>query len=194
MDCKKIGELIFQLRKEKDMTQKQIADIMNISDKTISKWERGLGCPDISLLQELSEILEVNISGILSGEINLNQSVEGNMNKLKFYVCEKCNNLITTTGDAVIECCSKKMEPLEAKKADESHMLKIEEIENELYVTSKHEMTKEHFISFLAFVKGDSAFIIKQYPEWNLEARFQKRGHGKLYLHCSNDGLFYQII
>ena len=50
MDCKKIGSLIYELRKDKNMTQKQIADLMNISDKTISKWERGLGCPDISLL------------------------------------------------------------------------------------------------------------------------------------------------
>ena len=57
MDCKKIGSLIYELRKDKNMTQKQIADLMNISDKTISKWERGLGCPDISLLPELSHIL-----------------------------------------------------------------------------------------------------------------------------------------
>ena len=67
MDCKKIGSLIYELRKDKNMTQKQIADLMNISDKTISKWERGLGCPDISLLPELSQILGVSIDQILSG-------------------------------------------------------------------------------------------------------------------------------
>ena len=84
MDCKKIGSLIYELRKDKKMTQKQIADLMNISDKTISKWERGLGCPDISLLPELSQILGVSIDQILSGQINLNDLVGGNMNKLKF--------------------------------------------------------------------------------------------------------------
>ena len=42
MDCKKTGELLLKLRKEKSMTQKQIAEKMNISDKTISKWERGV--------------------------------------------------------------------------------------------------------------------------------------------------------
>ena len=42
MDCKKTGELLLRLRKEKSMTQKQIAEKMNISDKTISKWERGV--------------------------------------------------------------------------------------------------------------------------------------------------------
>ena len=54
MDLSKVGKLIYTLRKEKDMTQKQVADLMHISDKAISKWERGLGCPDVSLLPELS--------------------------------------------------------------------------------------------------------------------------------------------
>ena len=50
MDCEKTGSLIRGLRYEKGMTQKQLADRMNISDRTVSKWERGQGCPDIELL------------------------------------------------------------------------------------------------------------------------------------------------
>ncbi|MDD4378167.1 MAG: helix-turn-helix transcriptional regulator, partial [Eubacteriales bacterium] len=69
MDCKKVGILIHGLRKEKNLTQKQLADAMNISDKTISKWERGLGCPDVSLLHELSNVLNVNIEKILLGDL-----------------------------------------------------------------------------------------------------------------------------
>lgn len=61
MDCSKVGNLIYTLRTEKGMTQKALANAMNISDRTISKWERGAGCPDVSLLRELSDILEVNI-------------------------------------------------------------------------------------------------------------------------------------
>lgn len=194
MDCNKIGKLILELRKEKDMTQKQIADLLNISDKTISKWERGLGCPDISLLPELSQVLGVSIDGILSGEINLNELVGGNMNKLKFYVCPQCNNLVTSTGDVGITCCGKKLDALVAKKSDENHVLNIEPVEDELYVTSEHEMKKEHYISFAAYVKGDRVFIIKQYPEWNLQCRFKKKGHGKLYYYCTKHGLFYTII
>ncbi|MCR8746300.1 helix-turn-helix domain-containing protein [Romboutsia lituseburensis] len=194
MDCNKIGKLILELRKEKDMTQKQIADLLNISDKTISKWERGLGCPDISLLPELSQVLGVSIDGILSGEINLNELVGGNMNKLKFYVCPQCNNLVTSTGDVGITCCGKKIDDLVAKKSDEKHILNIEPVEDELYVTSEHEMKKKHYISFAAYIKGDRAFIIKQYPEWNLQFRFKKQGHGKLYYYCTEHGLFYTII
>ncbi|WP_419742467.1 helix-turn-helix domain-containing protein [Paraclostridium dentum] len=194
MDCKKIGNLIYQLRKEKNMTQKQVADEMNISDKTISKWERGQGCPDISLLPELAQILGTSVDGILSGEINLNEFVGGNMNKLKFYVCPQCNNLMTATGDASISCCGKKIEPLEVKKADDEHLLNIEPVEDELFVTSEHEMKKEHYISFVAYVRGDRALIVKQYPEWNMQFRFRKQGHGRLYFYCTNDGLYYQIV
>ena len=48
MDCSKVGNLIYTLRTEKGMTQKALANAMNISDRTISKWERGAGCPDES--------------------------------------------------------------------------------------------------------------------------------------------------
>ena len=194
MDCKKVGSLIYELRKDKNMTQKQIADLMNISDKTISKWERGLGCPDISLLPKLSQILGVSIEQILSGEINLNQLVGGNMNKIKFYVCSQCGNLMTATGNATISCCSKTLEELVAKKVEQDHKLDIEPVEDELYVTTKHEMKKEHYISFIAYVKGDRALITKQYPEWDMQFRFRKSGHGKLYFYCTNHGLFYQIL
>ena len=98
MDLSKVGKLISTLRKEKDMTQKQVADLMNISDKAISKWERGLGCPDVSLLPELSQILGVNIEGILLGTMQTNETVGGNMKKIKFYVCPQCGNLLTSTG------------------------------------------------------------------------------------------------
>ena len=68
MDCKKIGLLIKKKRLEKNMTQQELADKLHITDRAISKWERGLGAPDISLLQDLSNILELNISDVLSGE------------------------------------------------------------------------------------------------------------------------------
>jgi transcriptional regulator with XRE-family HTH domain/desulfoferrodoxin (superoxide reductase-like protein) len=194
MDCEKVGKLIASLRKEKGMTQKDVADLMNISDKTISKWERGLGCPDVSLLPELSQILGVNIEEILLGKMVLNETVGGNMKKIQFYFCPQCKNLITATGNASISCCGKKLDALVAAKAIESHQLNIESVEDELYVSSVHEMSKEHYITFVAFVTGDKAFIVKQYPEWNLQFRFHKLGHGKLYFHCSNHGLFYQLM
>lgn len=68
MDCKKVGQLIKKKRLEKKMTQQELAGKLHITDRAISKWERGLGAPDISLLQDLSNILGLSISDVLSGE------------------------------------------------------------------------------------------------------------------------------
>lgn len=67
MDNQKIGNFIKELRKEKNLTQKDLATKLNITDRAISKWERGLSCPDISLLDDLSKILEVSVIEILKG-------------------------------------------------------------------------------------------------------------------------------
>lgn len=192
MNCNKVGNLIHQLRKEKNLTQKQIADKMNISDKTISKWERGQGYPDISFLKELAKILGVSIDLLLDGEIIQNELVAGNMNKVKFYVCTKCNSIMTATGSPMISCCGKVIEPLKPKKTDKDHVLKISNNGSELFVTSNHTMKKDHYITFIAYVVGDKVLIMKQYPEWNIEVSMLRQRNGILYFYCTNDGLYYQ--
>ena len=67
MDKEKTGQLIAQLRKEKGLTQKQLADALNVTDKAVSKWERGLSFPDISMLEPIAEILDISIMEILAG-------------------------------------------------------------------------------------------------------------------------------
>lgn len=66
MENKSMGKLIQSLRKEKGLTQKQLADKLNITDKAVSKWERDIACPDISLLPKLSEMLGVSVSDLLN--------------------------------------------------------------------------------------------------------------------------------
>lgn len=68
MDENKIGQFIAELRKEKNMTQKDLAEQLHITDKAVSKWERGLSCPDISLLSPLAEILGVTTGELLNGQ------------------------------------------------------------------------------------------------------------------------------
>lgn len=194
MDCSKVGDLIRSLRLEKSLTQRELAEQMNISDKTISKWERGLGMPDVSLLPELSILLGVNIEEILAGDLSMNEMVNGNMRNTQFYVCPTCGNIMTSTGSTTISCCGKKLEALTAAKVDEHHKLSVENIEDEWYVSTEHEMTKEHYISFLAFVTGERLLVIKQYPEWGIHVRLPKFGHGKLYAYCTQHGLSYQMI
>lgn len=68
MDQVKVGKFIAQLRKKKKLTQNELGDKLSLTDKAVSKWECGLGCPDISLLIPLSEILETSIYELLIGE------------------------------------------------------------------------------------------------------------------------------
>ena len=68
MDQIKIGKFIAETRKKKNKTQRQLADALSISDKTVSKWECGKGLPDISLMMPLCEILQITVNDLLTGE------------------------------------------------------------------------------------------------------------------------------
>ena len=194
MQNSKIGTIIRTLRQERNMTQQQLADKMNISDKTVSKWERGVGCPDISLLSELSDILGVDTQKLLIGDMTPNDFVGGNMKNTKYFVCPTCHNISLCTGEAELSCCGKKLTVQELKKAEESEKLSVQVIEDDWYITSSHPMTKNHYISFVAFATGDRINLIKQYPEWDLTVRIPKRGHGMLIWYCTDHGLFYQLL
>jgi DNA-binding XRE family transcriptional regulator/desulfoferrodoxin (superoxide reductase-like protein) len=194
MDCNKIGILIFKLRKDKNITQKQLADKLNISDRTISKWERGGGIPDISLLSDIADFFDITIETLLNGEILSSSFIGGNMKKSKYYVCKTCGNIIVSTGNASVMCCDKKMTEETAQKALDSDKLCVEEVENDWYITCNHSMIKDHYISFVAFATGSKLQIVKQYPEWDLQVRFQKREHGTLFWYCTQHGLFYQHL
>lgn len=190
----KIGKTIRQLRLEKQLTQKELADKMNISDKTISKWERGLGSPDISLIAGLSNILGVDTQSLLAGQVAPNESVGGNMKQTKYYVCPTCQNISLCTGAAEIVCCGKKLTALIAKKAADSEKLNVETIETDWYVTSSHPMSKEHYISFVALATGERIQLVKQYPEWDLSVRIPRCGHGLLLWYCQDCGLLYMNV
>ena len=76
MDNKKFGEFIKELRKEKQLTQKELGEKLNITDKAISKWERGLSFPDIAVLKDLAEFFEIGISELLNGERGKKQEID----------------------------------------------------------------------------------------------------------------------
>lgn len=190
MNYEKVGSVIYQLRKEAAMTQQELADKLFISNKAISKWERGQGCPDVSLLGSLSEVFGVNIEKILAGDLSPNSADGGNMKRAKLYVCPMCGNILTATGDAEISCCGRKLEPLVSKTADAEHQLHVAVIEDDYYITFEHEMSKDHFLNFFAYLDYDRVTLVRLYPEQGGEVRFPKRGRGKLLFGCSKDGLF----
>ena len=193
MDCAKIGQLIRTLRREKGMTQLKLAEKLCVSDRAVSKWENGRGAPDTSLLPALAAALGTNIESLIRGEIILEPQNGGNMRKTKYFYCPACGSLNLSTGGATISCCGRTLEPLSPAKPDEEHALMLEHVEDEWYLTTHHPMTRDHYITFIAFVAADRLQLIRQYPEWNLEQRIPKR-RGLLLWHCSNHGLFSKII
>lgn len=77
MDNQKIGSFIREMRKEKEMTQKDLADSLHITDRAVSKWERGINAPDIALLEPLAETLGVSISELIRGERGTEEESQG---------------------------------------------------------------------------------------------------------------------
>lgn len=191
MDHKKIGQLITSLRKEKGLTQKQLSELLHVSDRAVSKWERGAGCPDISLLQLLCDIFSISMEQLLQGDLEIKDQDSGNMKKVKFYVCPTCGNVLCATQEADISCCGRKLEPLQVQKELIGHQVTVDEMDDELYVQIDHEMRKLHYLSFAAIVCMDRVMLVKLYPEQSAEVRFpQLRGRKQLYLYCTQHGLW----
>lgn len=190
MDLEKTGELLSRLRKERGMTQKQVAGRLQISDRTISKWERGAGLPDVSLLKDISALYDVDIEKILDGNLEEKGVEVGNMKRMKFTRCVHCGNIFWSTGGGEISCCGRKLTPLTAQPMDKMHDVKIEEIDNEYFVTFDHEMTKEHYIVLAALVSWDRATVVRLYPEQSGEVRLPRQRRGELYLCCNKESLF----
>ncbi|MFA7068931.1 MAG: helix-turn-helix domain-containing protein, partial [Acidaminococcaceae bacterium] len=161
------GNMIRSLREKKGYTQKQLAELLNVSDKTVSKWETQKGLPDISLLEPISKTLSISIAGLLSGEWVINKNRSGNMLRTKFYVCPVCGNVIQALGEGAFSCCGITLPMQEAEVQDEAHSFGIERVENDYYVTMPHPMTKSHYISFFAYITSDRVQIVKLYPEQN---------------------------
>ena len=181
---------IKQLREKQNMTQAELAQKIGVSSKTISKWETAKGLPDITLLQPLAQALGISVIELMNGQHIINKNTSGNLLRCKFYVCPLCGNIIHSTGDSLVSCCGITLPPLEAEEADEEHLLTVESVEDEYFVTVRHPMTKDHYISFLAFVTSDRVQMVKLYPEGNAETRLQLRGFGLLYWYCNRHGLF----
>ena len=189
MDSYITSATIKNLREKKGLTQSELAEKIGVSAKTVSKWETAKGLPDISLIQPLAKALGVSVIELMSGDYIVNRNVSCNMMRSKFYMCPLCGNIIHSTGESLVSCCGITLPPLEAEKPDEEHKITVEAVEDEYFVTIDHPMTKEHFITFIAYVTGDRCQFVKLYSEGNAETRLNLRGRGMLYICCNRHGL-----
>ena len=189
MDTYITGSTIKNLREKKRITQAELADMLGVSSKAVSKWETGKGLPDITLIEPLAKALSVSVMELMSGNTVINKNLSANIVRSKFYVCPICNNIIRTVGDTVISCCGIALPPLEAEETDADHQVTIEKVEDEHFITVTHDMTKKHYISFICYVTSDRVEFVKFYPEGNAETRLKFRGSGYLYIYCNKHGL-----
>ena len=189
MDSYITATAIKTLREKKGLTQAELAEKIGVSDKTVSKWETAKGLPDISLISSLAEALGVSVIELMSGDYVVNRNVSCNMLRSKFYMCPVCGNIIHSSGESLVSCCGITLPPLEAEETDDSHTITVEKVEDEHFVTVHHPMTKQHFITFIAYVTGDRYQFVKLYPEGNAETRLNFRGRGYIYICCNKHGL-----
>lgn len=185
------GAVIKELREKKHLTQAELAERLCVSDKTISKWETAKGYPDIYLLEAIAKNLEVSITELISGNTVDNVNVSANMLRTKFYVCPVCGNIIYSIGEAVIQCHGILLSPCQEDKSNEEHMIFLEKVEDEYYIRIDHDMTKEHYISFIAALSTERIQMVKLYPEGNAEARVKINGVKKILFYCNREGLFF---
>lgn len=148
------GSIIKELREKINLTQGELAQKLCVSDKTVSKWETAKGYPDISLLEPIAKVFGISVTELLSGSTIRNINVSANMLCSKFYVCPACGNIMHCMGEAVIQCHGVQLVPCQPEETDENHMIFIEKVEDEYFVRIEHDMTKEHYISFVTLEGG----------------------------------------
>ena len=196
MDTYVTARSVKKLREEKRMTQNELADQLGVSSKTVSKWETARGLPDISLIEPLAKALGVSVIELINGDYRINENAACNLKRSKLYVCPVCGNVIHAAGAAVISCCGITLPEAEAENGtedgDATHHLEVMYTDSRHYVKLSHPMTKEHYISFIAYITDGHFEMKKLYPEGSAEADFLGRGHGLIVAYCNQHGL-YQV-
>ena len=189
MDTYITGTVIRRLRESSGLTQAELGERIGVSSKTVSKWETAKGLPDISLIEPLASALGVSVLELMSGSTVTNRNTSSNLLRSGFYVCPLCGNVIHSMGEAVVCCCGITLPRLEAEEISDGHEVEIQQVEDEYFLTIRHDMTKNHYISFAALVTTDRMQLIKFYPEGNAETRLPRCRRGTLYFYCNRHGL-----
>ena len=184
------GKTIKELREKTGITQKQLAESINVSDKAVSKWETGRGLPDVGVIEDLAKALKVSLAELLTGDYKINENISANIKKMHFYICPVCGNIITSVGCGSFSCCGITLPEADIDDCDENHIINIETVEDEYLVTLDHAMNKKHYISFIAYLAGDRLDLAKLYPEQDISVRFKRKGHGYIYAYCNRHGMF----
>lgn len=139
-------------------------------------------------------MFDINMQSLFCGEALKNKQINGNTKGIGFYICPGCKNIVFQFGKVEITCCGKILNPLIPKNALGLERLKISRVENDIFITAPHEMTRSHYISFTAFVSGDTVLMKKHFPGWTFETRIPYFAKVTLFWYDTKDGFFCQRI
>lgn len=186
--------IIKELRNKAKLSQNELALRLNVSPKTISKWETGKGYPDISILEPLCKELDISLDELFSGDLVTKNNSSFNMLNADVYVCENCGNVIISADDTSISCHWTKLKSLKPKAVNEEHHISYTKIENEYCFKINHIMEKEHYISFAIGIYYNGYRLIKLYPEQECSFYLTIRGLKRILYFCNKHGLFIKNI
>ena len=161
MDNKSLGGFIAQLRKEKGFTQKQLAEFLNVSDKTVSHWECDETSPDISLLPQLSQVLGVTVDELLKGEKAIPQpTVEHH------YIPPKKESIFDKAGNFALRIFKKVKSKMSGDITEKYRYFRMLSLVGTviacvviIFVTLVNFIAGNYFLSAMAFIPGIVAFI-----------------------------------
>lgn len=185
-----IHDKLARLRRRSGMSQQEVAATIGVTRQTVRNWESGRGLPDISLIESLAAALGVSVAELLTGDVRQNANRAGNMLRSRFYVCPICGNVVHALGEGSFSCCGSQLISQEAEEPDEHHNATVTYLDGSWHVLIDHPMTKQHYISFIAYVTSGGIQLTKLYPEQEAEVRIPANGSGYLYFFCNQHGLF----
>lgn len=209
MNTEKIGNFIKEKRKEKNLTQKELAIKLNITDRAVSKWERGLGCPDVSLLENLSKILDVSIVEILNGEdlkdeiknkhiINsINYSKESYKLKIKSNLNVILTSIIFFVSSLLIVFNINNYYKLNKKyKIDDYSVINKDKYDKyyNIIINNQGKYTNEEYKKIINYVKDSKERIDKLYNDYYDKKYYTMKDYYKFKGKYYNDIFMYHKI
>lgn len=190
MNAEKTGKIIYEARIKKGMTQKELADAIAVTDKAVCKWEKGHGCPDITLLSQLSRVLEIDIQSILRGVQVKDNAAAGNLKRLKVYRCPSCGNLVVSEKEIELSCCGNRMLALKARRTDDPKYLPaISEFDGRYLVNFNHPMTKDDYIANFITVQYDRFTVTNLFAEMEASVTLSQIGGLQMFVVTSKGEL-----
>lgn len=188
----KFNELVYKLRKAKRLTQKELAEKLHTTAKTISNWERKKNCIPAEMISSIIKELDIDKKFIYEEYIDEGSSKNG----VKFFYCPKCRNIMWSFTKNTQTCCNHTLYPLKASPENSEHYLYtvISPHTGFLNVSSNHPQNAEHRIEFMAYVSEENVIIISQRENKPFSTSFNHMPGGILYMFCSKHGLFSDSV